>query len=347
MRFKKKCLILVSLFLGAAQAFSHTTHLVQQGDTLSGIAKRYYPKQKVYGSQGAVHAIFYLNKNSIAHPDLIFVGQKIILTDEITIQKIIRSPTIEESSTEEKKRILQPQSAMTEQDSSATTKTTPSRHHQTTKVRSAQLMLGLDGFLWDRNLKDKTTGATGVVRSNASLGFNILADFPVSETWDIQSGISYQNIEFANSTNRTLDAKSKSFLSLMLGFKKERLKFSYQFGLRYEQIPLITGVSVSAVGVSSFSLLSPYFGGTLEIHEWQKTIIGASLLGHYHLPSNNDDYKLENGWSLSLGLPISRDLSEVSKLQLKPYIQYGLRNTNTVEHQDLIIGTQFNWLWMF
>lgn len=50
------------------------TYVVKPGDTLSGIAKKIYPKGNVPWQR-----IYALNRNQIKNPNLISVGQRLLL----------------------------------------------------------------------------------------------------------------------------------------------------------------------------------------------------------------------------------------------------------------------------
>ena len=50
---------------------SHTVHIVEKGDTLSAIAKRYL------GNAGAYMKIFEANRDVLKDPDKIYPGQKL------------------------------------------------------------------------------------------------------------------------------------------------------------------------------------------------------------------------------------------------------------------------------
>lgn len=197
----------------------------------------------------------------------------------------------------------------------------------------------------DRDLTDKTTNATGKAYSDTIYGAFIESRMPISKNWNIDSSITYRKIGFASSSTRTFTVESENYLRLSLGTSRTFEKFSLGAGIVYEQLPLITGVSSSNVGISSFNVLSPYILGDWNFYSWGKTTLGLEGRFLYNLSSSKDSFKLNSGMDATLGLSLTRSLSETFSYSLLPFATYGSKETNTVKHTDLNYGSRllFNW----
>jgi hypothetical protein len=320
---------LLLLFSAPVFAGAPYAYVVQPGDTLGKIVQKLNPEHRIWGKKGGAVLIYTENHKTLTDQDKIYPGQKLIIPFSVTYvdqpARALASEPMPAERGEDKEQ-------------------TPASSALTEAERPATISLGMGSSLWSRSLKDKTTGSTGTAKSKPTLELAITGQFPVSEKWDVDTGAKYRQISFAGSSNRGIQAETKNFMSFHLGAQREEERYSYSFGLEYGQIPLITGVNSTTVGITAFSAASPYFAAAMKMHQYGKTRIDFSGQVRYELPNSVDSYKFEHGWLTELALPISRNVGE-NLFTLSPSASYGMRETNTVKHADFTAGMTLIWHW--
>ena len=81
--------LILTIFLIGQISYASLYYIVMRGDTLSGIASSHYPEMRIYGTEGSLEKLLKFNPE-IKNPDLIFVGQKINLSEVISEQSRIK-----------------------------------------------------------------------------------------------------------------------------------------------------------------------------------------------------------------------------------------------------------------
>lgn len=297
------------------------SYTVKKGDTLSEIGKRSLPHISIWGRNGSVEMIYRKNKGVIDDKNLILVGQTLLIPGASLAET---KPKVTESGADK-----------------------PSRHPASEDTALGLLKAAIVSSLWDRSLTDKTSGAKGTMRSKAIAGILIEGHFPVSKAWSIDSGVQYRNIEFTPAKNRALVQESKTYMEFRLGAIRKTESCEWGLGIQYEQLPLVTGVSSSEVGVTSFNVTSPYLMGSWRIHSYGKTSVWLAGKFTYNLNSTNESYKLESGQLIEVALPLNRKISDTFSFGLSPFVEYGKRETNTVKHTGTNIGIQLDFSWAY
>jgi len=331
--------IFLILALAESMAFATESYTVQFGDTLGSIAHRFSPDKPIWGRDGAAAQLYSQNTSVIQNPNKIFPGQVLSLG-----QSSLATPVAKETGAPSNEQ-AEPTEEKTETNSANTTTNLPSNRAPAAPERPGLVVVGAGSSLWERHLTDKTTGASGVARSNPATDVSVSVQFPVAQEWDISSGIHYDHVTFANAANRVLAADAENFVGFDLGMVHHLETFSYIFGARYEQIPLITGVNATTVGVTSFHVASPYAGLWWNARTWGKTRVDMATTFSYELGSSVAPYDFKGGWTTEFTLPITRQVSESNTLGIMPFVSYGSRETNTVTHRDWVFGAKAVWLW--
>ncbi|HRO67777.1 MAG TPA: LysM peptidoglycan-binding domain-containing protein [Pseudobdellovibrionaceae bacterium] len=304
-------------------------YTIRKGDTLSAIGRKFFPERPVWGEAGSVSMLARKNRSRIKNPDRIYTGQRIDVPEKNDESLAGREQI--ESLERETERIVP----------------VTDRPDSLDQDRRGTFKLGLLFSLWDRMLKDKTTGTSGTLRSKAILGVSMEALFPISKTWSIESGVRLRNIEFSSAANRNIVADSKNYIDFHLGMSRAAESSEIGFGIQYEQLPLVTGVSVSAVGTTSFNVLSPYMHGAWQLHRYGKTKVSLKGRLAAHFPSSSESYKLEKGYLAEISVPLHREISEFASYGLIPFLEYGNRETNTVVHTETGGGIRAEFLWRY
>lgn len=344
MRGIKTILIFISIPAFAAW----TPYTVQKGDTLGSLAKRSLPSRPIWGEGGSVAYLFNKNRSVIENPNVIYVGQEILIPEgEETLTVGEASIANKSEGREPATENDEPVAVQAEEPQAHPQEIAPVSLSPEIEDRRATLKVGLLSSLWDRSLKDKTTSASGTARSNAILGLSLESLFPVSKSWNAAVGISYRSIKFANAPNRTISADQANFVRFRIGASRSSENYELGGGFQYEQLPLVIGVSSSAVGITSFNVFSPYLSGTWKFHKFGKTSVGLGALLTYSFASSNEPYKLESGWLGEISLPLSRAVSESFSYGLTPFLEYGARETNTVEHTETNGGVKADFIWRY
>lgn len=316
----------VLLFIVSSAGADWRPYTVQPGETLGSIARRHRPGQPLWGPGGAVQELFEKNRSSIRRPDLIFAGKTLLVPENET------SP---------------------ENDVLATPAPTPSPPVSppppgtaTESLRGPGLLkFSLSASLWDRDLTDKTTGASGTARSDAIWGLDLDSVFPWSPEWAVTADLGYRQVTFAGATNREIDNDSAGLLRLQLGVQRNFERFDIEAGLRHEQLPLVVGISPARIGFTKFNITSPYLGGSWRWTEYRGTEIGLGASFAVPVTASNDDEKLKTGWNAGLSLPLTRRLTENMSYGFTPFANVGAHETETVRHVESEFGLRLEFLW--
>lgn len=341
----RKVILLATLFSFSAQA-AWVPYTVKKGDELGKVIQDLGFKQWLWGEKGLVKKVYVKNSPPLESSNLIIVGQVIYLPQ---IPEDLDNP-LKEVSIYKAEHGNQPQ-AIDKQTPKTIYETELSEMHNTEKKtivdkkRNATLSVGVVASLMDRSLSDKTTNASGTAQSDPIYGLLLISQFPLSKLWNIDSSLTYRKIDFASSQSRTFAVNSNSFLRFSLGASRELEKLNLGAGLVYEQLPIITGVSATRIGVSSVKVLSPYISADWNFYSWGKTNLNLEFLGAYNLSGSGDNINLASGFDTQVSLNFSRQFSESLSYSLVPFVQYGNKETETVDHSDVDIGMRLliNW----
>lgn len=314
------------LILAPSASADWRPYTVQPGETLGAIARRHRPGQPLWGPGGAVQELFEKNRSSIRRPDLIFAG-KTLLVPEIE--------TAPENSV-----------PATPAATAAPTAPPPSPDPVTDSIRGPGLLkFSLSASLWDRDLTDKTTGASGTARSDAIWGLGLDSVFPWSSEGAVTAGLGYRQVTFAGATNREIDNDSAGLLRLQLGVQRNFERFDIEAGLRHEQLPLVVGISPTRIGFTKFNITSPYLSGSWRWTEYRGTEIGLGASLAVPVAASSDDEKLKTGWNAGLSLPLTRRLTENISYGFTPYANVGAHETETVRHVESEFGLRLELRW--
>jgi hypothetical protein len=329
----KRVTLFITLLSFSAEA-GWVPYKVQGNDQLGKMIQDLGLKQWLWGESGLVQKIYLKNKNIINSPDYIFIDQVIYLPESLDDLK-------DEILTTDLNLSIRKESKTQNEEINKNMKgSTPDQK------RKALLRVGTIFSLMDRSLTDKTTKAAGTAKSKAIYGLQVTSRMPISKFWNIDSSLTYRKVSFVSSSTRTFSVESESFLRLSLGASKVFTNFNLGGGISYEQIPIITGVSSTSIGISSFNVVSPYLMGDWSFYSWGRTNLGLEFMASYNLSSSKESFDLESGFDTSIALDLKRELTKNLSYSIAPFIQYGTKDTNTVEHSDLDIGTKLllNWV---
>jgi hypothetical protein len=328
LRVSRKGYLALIFFLSAPVALAQ--YAVKSGDTLGSIAKQFKNDSRIWGKQGFARKIE--QANGLKNRDLIFPGM------------ILRIPGLEMAE-EAGNRAPATTTPVVEEAIPARVPAAGEIPVQEDDGRPAILKASLGAGFLSRDLTDTTTGAGGSLKSKGVYSLGVSSLFPFSEESDLEVAVSYRTVSFLKSANRSLSQEQRGFLRTRLGWQWNSGAYSIGGGVQHEQLPLLTGVSSSALAVSSFTVFSPYVRGIWGFKRWKKTKADLAFTALWHLPSENTPYKLESGWSAHLQLPIARDVSPAFSYGFTPFAEYGKRKTNTVKHDDLETGVTADLIW--
>lgn len=279
LRKLRKALALTSMIVSLSSYGGWRSYTVKKGDQLGFLIQKIGFKQYIWGDDGLLKKI-YSNEN----PNFIVVGQVIRLPENLTdLEKLERFITKKKK---DYPNYVQPRKVAKDQNGIEI-------------ERDALISFGTIFSLWDRGLKDKTSGANGDAKSNVIYGFFLEHHLPISMNWDIDSYLSFKHITFADSIKRPFIVNSKNFLKLSLGGARRYSNFRFGGGVVYEQMPIVTGVSSTEIGISSFNIVSPYVKGSWDFFQWQRSKLKLNMEMLKHLSSTKDSFELESGWAIS------------------------------------------------
>lgn len=319
-------------------------YIVQVGDNIGSIAKKFKNGRKLWGKDG--FAVELARANKLENRDLIFPGDQLIIPNfapsAASIEKNLNVPPDNEI----KREPAQELTAIPEEDAAVAPISIPDVA-LLPEDRPALLRVSLAAGFWNRNVIDSTTGASGALRSKGIYGVDLVSSLPISEETDIETAASFRSVTFLKSTTRSLVREQSGFLKFGAGGVWHREKISWGAGLQFEQVPQLTGMSATALAISSFTVFSPYLKMQWRWKKWKKTNAALSFFGAYHLPSSIESYELRNGWSAEIGLPISREISPVFSYGFTPYLGVSRWITNTVKHSDIEPGFRADFVWRF
>ena len=97
-----KTFILIFLILWHHTVMA-TDYMVRPGDTLSHLAKRFFPNLPIYALEGGINRLLNLNPE-ITNPNIIVVGQRLRISDSSKIA-LLDKTTLNETLTETKKEL--------------------------------------------------------------------------------------------------------------------------------------------------------------------------------------------------------------------------------------------------
>jgi LysM repeat protein len=330
LRVSRKGYIALIFILSAPVALAQ--YVVKSGDTLGSIADQFNSNSRIWGKNGLARKIE--QANGLKNRDLIFPGMILQIPGLEVAEEVGNrapatiTPVAEEPALSRAPAMAEVAPAQAEDDG-----------------RPAILKASFGAGFFNRDLTDTTTGAGGSLKSKGVYSLGLSSLFPFSEESDVEVAVSYRTVSFLKSANRSLSQEQKSFLRTRLGWQWNSGAYSIGGGVQHEQMPLLTGVSASALAVSSFTVFSPYVRGTWGFKRWKKTKADLAFTAFWHFPSENTPYKLESGWSAHLQLPISRDVSPAFSYGFTPFAEFGKRKTNTVKHDDLETGVTADLIW--
>lgn len=336
--------ILFTILMSISAQASWTPYVVKRGDQLGKIVHNLGFHTKLWGEGGLVNRVFIKNKSILKSQDFIIIGQVIYLPqaledfEDIVLKK---NNSIEKQATQ----IVQ---SVETKDPATIFEDELSEENNTEKKlidvkRNAKLSMGIVVSLMDISLTDKTTNAGGVVQSDPIYGFVLISNIPISKLWNIDTSVAYRKIEFASSQSRTFAVNSSSFLRFSLGGSREFKSFNFGTGIVYEYLPIINGVSAVSIGVSGLNVISPYVTGDWNFYSWENTNLHLEFLGLYNLSGSGDN--LMSGFETQAALNLKRKISETLSYSVVPFVQFGSKETNTVDHSYTDIGMRLliNW----
>lgn len=344
----RKLILIITFFSFSAQA-SWSPYTVKPGDQLGKLVQDLGLKKKLWGNKGLVAEVYDRNQSVIKSPDIIVIGQIIFLPQsledlEVSGSKINEYNEEQEPIPMEVKPLAEKEPTTIFEDELSEEIITKEKDIDINK-RKATLSLGVTTSLMDRNLTDKTTHASGTAQSEPIYGLFLISQIPIFNLWNIDTSMAYRKINFASSPSRRFAVNSTRFLRFSIGASRDFENINLGAGLIYEQIPIITGVSSTIIGFDGINVLSPYISGNWSFLSWGKMNLGFKFIALYNLSSSGNNITLVKGFDTRLALNLERGISEALTCSLVPFIQFGSKETKTVEHADKEAGVRFliNW----
>jgi len=236
-------------------------YLVRKGDTLSGIAKRYFGSP-IYGRSGSLSVLLFANPN-IKNPDRIFIGDKItIAKKEIQTENLPSIPTSEVPS--------------------------PIFHNE--------FELRADLFFSGMSLRDFSSGASAIFFSSLNVGLTGFWQQRWSPKWKSFFSVGIERQSYSGPSNRTFQNSEQFYYQLGVGLSHEwpsGHSLSIEGGVAevpFVTVPSLTTVSISRVPVGR---LSGYF--LYRFLSLSPFDLLSGLRVGWLLPSSTSDFTINSG----------------------------------------------------
>lgn len=259
--------------------------IVKKNETISGLLKA-HELNPIYGKNGSLQQTLKLNPNLKKRPNLIFVGEKIVLP----ISTI-------ESSFELAEQIEEP----------------PIEKNETVKIQKDELKrsskfsirLGQSYFRVDGN---KEVGTKGIIGSSASPLIEGVWIPQVGEKTFTELGVRLTSVTITQDSKKTIQSRSQTLNKVFLGLnylQGSRFEFGGQFSFN-EQLFFINQSAVNKV--EKMGVPSILASAKINLYQFKNTLLStrAGLKGI--LPFKNDSINVKSGNGFDLSMIITEKM---------------------------------------
>lgn len=345
--------ILIVLYSNLVFAIQGPYYIVQNGDTFSMIAYNQFGGP-AWGKDGAFEKLSVLNPE-IKNPNLIFVGQKIVVSDEVQNSLSQNQPEVRSVATEktpaqttEVKNQDTPHEQI--QKPLAVNQALPASENQKTfqKVEEPEQVLHqvdlVSGFQFTTlNSGEKNSSTTANLYSSHDVMLGAAWKQNWSDEFATRFLFSARSLDFQPSTNsaKTLSNTNKTLFNMSVGGEnKISDKFSLNYSLGVAQNLFIRGLSASTITVDAVSTPEAKIGLQYEFLKKGSTSLGFQGSGSYYFPSSTDSYSVSSGYGYSAGLVLSYKYKPQKEISLNLGYKTRYQDTSILNlNEQNIFGT--------
>lgn len=324
---KIKLTILLVLISATSVFAASNIYIVGAGDTLSEIIfkKNLRP---VYGKNGYLDKIRELNPKLKNSGDLIYPGDKIILSETIT-------PKVDVDKNNETNNETNNESEIN--DSNKNTDQLAFVNNNNEKDQAKLILetsVGLNFFRIDG--KDMLLSGDAVVLSKANPEFFLGMTLDWDEENKIKTEVGYQYYELQKLNNNRIftdDSDDRFFISLMY-LRRINTKLTLGLGSSFNQDLYFRAINENELDVDQVLIIKPTVSVSYDIFQKSNANIGIYGDVRYLTPTGNSYYDIKSGFGCSLG-GYYQYFSQVA-----PYRAIIFKADYSFEKQDTTLVTQ-------